>query len=116
MPRRPRWSKATVGVGVAAAVLATWLLATGPKCEPGGDWPRNWPQALALKDAWLRESGCRRSGVQCSYHIGTSTTGGITVMVQATAVDDAGRCIFALDNQPVRFHLSSGARSVSSPH
>ena len=114
MGRRLRWSTATMVAGVAVAALATWLLAAGPKCEPGSDWPRTWAQAVALKDAWLRESGCRQSNVQCSYHIVTSTRG-ITVVVQATTVDEAGQCMFATDNQHVHEYLPSGARSASSP-
>ena len=115
---RLRWSTATVLAGIALAVLATWLLASGPKCEPGSDWPSNWAQARALKDAWLRESGCRQSNVQCSYHFRGAPTGDFDVTVQATAVDEStGQCIFTTDNQRHYVYLPTGAPdpAASSP-
>ena len=115
MRLRLRFSTATVAAGVAVAALATWLLASGPKCEPGSDWPRSWAQAVAFKEAWLRESVCRQSNVQCSYHIRTSATGGITVMVQVTGVDEAGQCIVTTDNQRHDDDSPSGTPAASSP-
>ncbi len=118
MGLRLRLSTATVGAGIAVAALATWLLASGPKCEPGSDWPRSWAQAVALKDAWQRESGCRQPNVQCSFRIETGAKGDIAVVVQATAVDEStGQCIVATDKQRHYIYLPSGAPNpaASSP-
>ncbi|MCK9687061.1 hypothetical protein [Scleromatobacter humisilvae] len=116
MTLRLRWSTATIGAGIAVAALATWLLASGPKCGPGSDWPRSWAQAVALKDAWQRESVCRQPDAQCSYRIETAAAGDITVTVQVTGVDDAGLCIVATDNQRHYHYAPSGAPAASSPH
>ena len=118
MRLRPPWFTATAGAGIAVAALATWLLASGPNCQPGSDWPRSWAQVLALKDAWQRESRCRQPNVQCSFHIETATTGDITVVAQGTAVDEStGQCIVATDNQRHYIYLPSGAPNpaASSP-